>query len=67
MGISLLTELKKVKDKFFLEVLAKLTNDTSKVSLYLIYNIFNLLMTWGTLLIIFFISLYTTLNITELF
>jgi len=52
MGISLLNELDKVKDKFFLEALAKLTDDKKKVQLYLIYRTCTIIQLWGTIAIV---------------
>lgn len=56
MGLSLLNELDKVKDKFFLETLAKLQDDKHKKNLYLIYRITTLLQTWGTITIVIILA-----------
>ena len=52
---NILSEIKKVKDQFFLKTLEKCTDSKSAIRLYLIYRILNVAMLWGTI-IVFLVS-----------
>ena len=67
MGLSLLNELDKIKDKFFVETLAKLTDDKQKKNIYLIYRLMNAIQTWGTIILVSVLVSITGNNILAFF
>ena len=62
-----MSELKKIKDKFFFDVLHTLTEDKHKTRLYLIYRVCNALTTWGTIIIAATVTILTGVNVVGMF